>query len=314
MEENKKKKSNRWIHRIIVGVLVIIMIVSCVGMLKEYLDGKKTEDNYESLASMVQTTEETTTVEETEPETEETTAYVSPIDFDALLEINPDTVGWIKIPDTNVDYPIVWREGDNDTYLHTDFEGNSSQAGAIYLDMDSTPDFSGRNNLLYGHHMKNGSMFKDVVKYKDKEFFDTHQYFEIYTPERTIHLKAVSSYYDKAQPIVRKTRFKTRESYNAFIQEMLSPCSYAQIPDVDIDSLFILVTCSYEVDDARTFLFAVEVDENGNVIESEDPQGGFLESPSESASADQSSAVNSTAANTSAANTQAEASAESKEN
>lgn len=283
MDEKKKKRGNSWTHRIIVGVLVIIIIISCVGMLKEYLDGKKTEDKYESLASMVQTTEETTTqaeTTETEPETEETTAYVSPIDFEALREINPDTVGWIKIPDTNVDYPIVWKEGDNDTYLHTDFEGNSSQAGAIYLDMDSTPDFSGRNNILYGHHMKNGTMFKDVVKYKDKEYFEAHPYFEIYTPERTIHLKAVSAYYDKAQPIVRKTRFKTRESYNAFVQEMLAPCSYAQIPDVDIDSLFILVTCSYEVDDARTFLFAVEVDEDGNVIASEDPQGGFLESPS----------------------------------
>lgn len=282
MENNKKKRGNIWIHRIIVGVLVVIIIVSCAGMLKEYLDGKKTEDNYESLASLVQTTEAVTTpeeTEETEPETEETTAYVSPIDFDALRAINPDTVGWIKIPDTNVDYPIVWKEGDNDTYLHTDFEGNSSQAGAIYLDMDSAPDFGGRNNIIYGHHMKNGSMFKDVVKYKDKEFFEAHQYFEIYTPERTIHLKAVSSYYDKAQPIVRKTRFKTRESYNAFIHEMLAPCSYAQIPEVDIDSLYILVTCSYEVDDARTFLFAVEVDEDGNVIESEDPQGGFLESP-----------------------------------
>lgn len=280
--EGKKKRGRGWIHKVIIGVLVVIMIVSGVGMIKEYLDGKKTEDNYESLASMVQTTEPPTTEAPTEPETEtepETTAYVSPIDFEPLLKINPDTIGWIKVPDTNIDYPIVWREGDNDTYLHTDFEGNSSQAGAIYLDMDSAPDFTGRNNLLYGHHMKNGSMFKDVVKFKDQDYFKEHQYFEVYTPDRTIHLKAVSCYYDKAQPIVRKTRFKTRESYNAFIQEMLSPCSFAEMPEVDIDSLFVLVTCSYEVNDARTFLFAVEVDENGNIIESEDPQGGFLESP-----------------------------------
>lgn len=285
--EDKKKKNSGWTRKIIIGVLVVIIIISGAGMLKEYLDGKKAEDEYKKLASMVQTTEESTTAAEpeteTEPETEETTAYESPIDFDALLKINPDTIGWINIPDTNIDYPIVWRNGDNDTYLSTDFEGNSSKAGAVYLDMDSTPDFTGHNNLLYGHNMKNGSMFKDVVKYKDKDYFKAHQYFQIYTPDRTIHLKAVSCYYDKAEPIVRKTRFKTRQSYNAFLKEMITPCEFAEMPDVDIDSLFVLVTCSYEVDDARTFVFAVEVDEDGNVIASEDPEAGFLDSPVEGA-------------------------------
>lgn len=277
-DQNKASDSKAGIlKKITAAALVIVIAVSGILIISDYISGKKGETNYESLAEMVKSTAAETiadVIPQTEEETE--TAYVSPIDFDTLLAINPDTVGWIKIPGTNVDYPIVFKEGDNDTYLDTDFEGNKNIMGAIYLDMDSTPDFSGRNNIIYGHNMKNGCMFKDVISFKEEEYFKEHQFFEIYTPERTIRLKAVSCYYDEAKPIARKTRFKTRESYDAFIRAMLAPCTYAEIPDVPIDSLYTLITCSYEIDDARTFLFAVEVDENGEIIEAENPDEGFL--------------------------------------
>lgn len=252
-------------------VLILMVIVSGIGVITRYLQDKRAEEEYRRLAELAkQTTEATTEVpteaptepQETEPETE---AYISPIDFEALAEVNPDVVGWIKIPDTNVDYPIVQTDN-NDTYLHTSFEGEESVAGAVYLDFESDKDMMGFNNILYGHNMKNGSMFKDIVKYKEQSYFDEHKYFEIYTPERTIHLKAISCYYAKAEPIVRKTRFKTRESYEAFIKEMIKPCAWYEMPEFPIDSLYTLVTCSYEVNDARTILYAVEVDENGDMV------------------------------------------------
>lgn len=116
------------------------------------------------------------------------------------MEENPDTIGWIKVPDTNIDYPIV-QGTDNDFYLNHDFYGKESVGGAIYLDFESQGDFVGRNNILYGHNMKNGSMFKDVIHYKDEEYFKEHQYFSIYTPDREIRLKAVACYYGEAQPL-----------------------------------------------------------------------------------------------------------------
>jgi sortase B len=147
-------------------------------------------------------------------------------------------------------------------------EGKDSVYGSIYLDCDSEPDFSGYNNPIYGHHMKDGSMFKDVVKFKEESFFKEHQYFEIYTPERTIHLKAVSCYYSGSDGIVRKTQFQSQEAFDAWVQERLEPCSFAEIPEVSVGSMFVLVTCSYEKNDARTLLYAVEVDKNGDVIPS----------------------------------------------
>ena len=103
--------------------------------------------------------------------------------------------------------------------------------GAIYLDADSKSDFSGWNNPIYGHHMKDGSMFKDVVKFKDQEFFENHRYFEIYTPERTIHLKTMGCYYSDSNGIVRKTSFKSQASFDKWVSERLAPCSFAEVPD-----------------------------------------------------------------------------------
>lgn len=269
MSDNKNRKN--LIHKSIMLVLILMVIVSGVGVVNRYLQDKRAEEEYRRLAELARETTEATTEaptealtepQETEPETE---AYISPIDFEALSEVNPDVVGWIRIPDTNVDYPIVQTD-DNDKYLHTSFEGEESIAGTVYLDFESDSDMMGFNNILYGHNMKNGSMFKDIVKYKDQSYFDEHKYFEIYTPERTIRLKAISCYYAKAEPIVRKTRFKTRESYEAFIKEMIKPCAWYEMPEFPIDSLYTLVTCSYEVNDARTILYAVEVDENGDMV------------------------------------------------
>lgn len=270
MSDYKNRKN--LVHKLIFWVLIVMVVVSAVSVVNRYLQDKRAEEEYRRLAELAkQTTEAVTeapvetaeTQEETVPETE--APYISPIDFEALAEVNPDVIGWIRIPDTNVDYPIV-QTVDNDKYLHTSFEGEESVAGAVYLDFESDSDMLGFNNILYGHNMKNGSMFKDIVKYKEQSYFDAHKYFEIYTPERTIRLKAISCYYAKAEPIVRKTRFKTRESYEAFVKEMIKPCAWYEMPEFPIDSLYTLVTCSYEVNDARTILYAVEVDEDGNMV------------------------------------------------
>lgn len=273
MSENSNRK--KLTHKIILLVLILMVIISALGVINQYLQNTRAEEERRRLAELAwETTEAITslsaepqTEQPTEPQTEPATeSYTPPVDFEALAEVNPDVIGWIRIPDTNVDYPIVQTDN-NDKYLNTSFEGQESVTGAVYLDFESDTDMMGFNNILYGHNMKNGSMFKDIVRYKNQSYFDEHKYFEIYTPERTIRLKAISCYYAKAEPIVRKTRFKTRESYEAFVHTMVQPCAWYELPQVPIDSLYTLVTCSYEVDDARTLLFAVEVDEDGKVVQ-----------------------------------------------
>ncbi|MEY8337713.1 class B sortase [Lachnospiraceae bacterium 62-35] len=256
------------VRKVLLVILLLVALISGVLVLQDYLSRAKEEKEYERLAEIVQTTEESTEelTEEQEPEEER---YISPIDFETLTSMNSDTIGWIQVPDTPIDYPIVQCE-DNEKYLHTDFNGEPSIGGTIFLDFESSPDLKGKNNILYGHHMKNGSMFKALVAYKDEKYFQEHPYFTIYTPDEEIHLRVIAAYYGVADPETRRTRFSTEGSYQEFIERMTSKCSYRVELEGEIEALYTLITCSYEFNDARTFVFAVPIDEEGNIIYKEE--------------------------------------------
>lgn len=181
------------------------------------------------------------------------------IDFDALKKINPDVVSWITIPGTNIDYPLLQGK-DNNQYLHKDMEGRDSAAGAIFLDHGDEADLSSRHNIIYGHHMKNGTMFKDIVRYKDQQYFDEHQNITIYTPDREIHLKALAAVVASPDAIRRKIDFQSQKEFTSYIEEMSKGAkAFAAVPKgVTIRRLYSFVTCSYEFQNARTILYAYE--------------------------------------------------------
>ena len=242
------------------GVLILALIFMAAGagmLYSDFQTRNRAEQQYESLAELArETTAPETEAETTESET--SAAYVSPIDFEKLRKINPDIVGWIRIEGTAIDYPIVQTDN-NETYLDTDFEGKKSVAGAIYLDYESEPDFSGRHNIIYGHHMKNGTMFKDIIKYKDEAFFKEHQEILIYTPMREYHLRPLTALYTDASGIRRKTVFETEENFQAYVEGMTKGGKFQQKPEEPVKQLWSFVTCSYEFNDARTILYAYEV-------------------------------------------------------
>lgn len=184
--------------------------------------------------------------------------YLSPIDFEALSAVNPDVIAWIRVPGTAIDYPIVYTNN-NETYLHTDFEGNSSIYGAIFLDFASKPDFSGHHNVLYGHNMKNGSMFAAVNQFKDFEFYQNHQELVIYLPDREIHLEPIAVFPVRAEGWIRSTHFTDEEEFQTFVNRFLELSRHGDRPDEPIERIYTLVTCSYEWEDTRTLLVAREV-------------------------------------------------------
>ncbi|MEY8354023.1 class B sortase [Lachnospiraceae bacterium 54-53] len=242
------------------GVLAVAFVFLAAGsglLYSEYRTENRARRQYESLAELAREGEAVET-EERVPAAETNGTYVSPIRFEELQRINPDIVGWLKIEGTVIDYPIVQTDN-NETYLETDFEGNKSETGAVFLDYESEPDFSGRHNILYGHHMKNGSMFKDIIKYKDETFFKEHQKITVYTPEREYHLRPVTALYTDSSAVRRKTAFETEESFQAYVEEMTKGGSFLQLPEEPVEQLWSFVTCSYEFDDARTILYAGEV-------------------------------------------------------
>lgn len=194
---------------------------------------KKAEKEYETLRKSVQTEQK--------------------IDWKKLKKINSDIVAWIKIPGTKINYPVVQAKN-NKEYLHKTFFKNYNSSGCIFLDYKCKKDFMSDNNVIYGHHMRDGSMFATFVKYKNRSFWKKHQKIILYLPKETRTLKVIAARANKPEklPIEFKNK-KDRENYLSRIQ------SISYLPDQSIRKrLYTFVTCSYEKNDYRTYIYAVE--------------------------------------------------------
>ena len=114
------------------------------------------------------------------------------VDFNQLKSINEDIVGWIHIPNTNIDYALL-KGKTNDTYIHTNYEKKYSFAGSIFLDEDNNSSLTDSNTIIYGHNMKNGSMFANIKKFTDQDYFNNHPEVYIYLPDGSINVYSVYS-------------------------------------------------------------------------------------------------------------------------
>ena len=179
------------------------------------------------------------------------------VDFDSLKEINPDTVGWIYCPDTNIDYPVVQGK-DNSVYLHTMFEGGRNAAGSIFMDAENKSDLSDFNTILYGHHMKNGSMFRDLDHFKEEGFYEKHPYMLFMTPEKNYVIEIFAGFVSKTSDDSWRISFPTVQHRQDWIDMLMKKSAFSGIVVPDTAShIMTLSTCSYEFSNARFVVFGL---------------------------------------------------------
>lgn len=169
--------------------------------------------------------------------------------FDALLGMNEDVVGWITVDGTQIDYPILQGE-DNDAYLTTNFEGRESRAGSIFLDYRNDILSKDLNTVIYGHRMKDGSMFQHLNKYLDEDFFFQHRTFEYDTLFKSYEAEVFAVYPTLTDFNYIETRFDTSEEYRELIDEIKARSKFST--DIDIaedDQIITLSTCDYMLDE-----------------------------------------------------------------
>lgn len=147
------------------------------------------------------------------------------IDFNSLTSLNSDIIGWITIPGTKIDYPIL-HSNDNKEYLHLTFLKEESSSGSIFVDKNNSGNFSDYNTIIYGHNMKNGSMFSLLKSYKDEEFYKQNKYIQIYTPESSNNYKIISCYetYDTSDSY--NIDFSSLTEYEKWLQEISNKSDY----------------------------------------------------------------------------------------
>lgn len=166
-------------------------------------------------------------------------------------ELNSDIIGWLCIPGTNIDYPVV-SAGDNDFYLHRDIHKKEAQAGTLFTDYRCAADFAGFNTVVYGHNMRSGSMFGDLRKYADPEFMAENRYGILYTTEKTYTLELFAFMVIASDDAQIYANPESKEEFHKYIRENARVYSEPE----DFGKVIVLSTCAYEFDGARIVVTA----------------------------------------------------------
>lgn len=181
------------------------------------------------------------------------------VDFAALQAENPEIVGWVQIPGTPVNYPVVQHD-DNDYYLNHSFLGRDDEFGAIFMDYRSKPDLSGYTTVVYGHHLKNGNMFAKLADYSSQSEFDKLGDFYYVTDDGTVHVLTplATMVVDGYDVDSVRTDFTDVADFTSYVQSLLDRASAkkAGATAQGVGHLYLLSTCSYARENDRTILIA----------------------------------------------------------
>ncbi len=271
--EQKKKKKSDVLLTIALIVAIAVFCYAAFNLYHIYTEYKKGTDEYNQIEEMAVTERDADSGEVAGPN-----AQLKPpieVDFDKLKSVNEDVVGWIYVdalPD--ISYPIV-KGKDNQTYLHQTYEKNYNFAGTIFVDYENSGDFSDCNTLVYGHNMKNGSMFGHLKKFReDDKLYKQDKYFWILTPERNYRYEIITAYTTSVNSDTY-TLFKgPGEEFEKYL-ETIKGYSEIKTDDTDLtikDRIVTLSTCTGN----ESTRFVVQ----GKRVDAEDADGASMNTDS----------------------------------
>lgn len=181
--------------------------------------------------------------------------YVNSANEEELKSINSDYKMWIQIENTNINYPVV-QSSDNDYYLKHNFRKESNISGTVFVESANDID-NDKNIILYGHNMRNGTMFNNITNYKEESFFNEDNKINIIMNNTLYEYEVFSVYVKNVSEVNLAIGFANEDEFINYAYNEAEESLYKK--DVDFsaeDNLITLVTCSYEFTDARTIVVA----------------------------------------------------------
>lgn len=175
------------------------------------------------------------------------------IEFDTLLRENGDVVGWLYCEDTPINYPIVQAD-DNSYYLRKDLNGKYLISGTLFADYRNELPTEDKNYIVFGHNMKNATMFGTILKYKDQAYYDAHPVLYYLTPEADYKIEIYAGCVVSTDECIYQVN-PDEEELTAFFKKAREKSKF--LTEVEIsekDTIMTLSTCSYEFDNARFVL------------------------------------------------------------
>ncbi len=170
--------------------------------------------------------------------------YGVTVDFEQLKYLNPDIVGWIRFDELDISYPILYGDS-NEEYIRTNYLKESVTAGSIFMDSENSGDFMEYHPIIYGHNMRNGSMFGQLKNYKQEDFYHGNEFFTIYTDEYIYRYQIFSCHDTDAYGSVYTVGFSPDEQYMQFIRSICEASWYDTGVEVNNeDQIVTLSTCT----------------------------------------------------------------------
>lgn len=271
----------KWMFYALIGLFSLIFLVSSAMLIWYWVDSREQSERYNDLAQLVQQARPTlpqNPADPTAPSTQPQSPWITvndpesgePVqllpDFAQLYTMNNDLVGWIRVPGTNIDYPVMQTPDDPDYYLRRDFEKKKNTHGCIYA-KEECDLLTSDNVTIYGHYMRNGSMFAALGNYKKKSFWEENNtvLLDTLTQRRSYEIFAVfSTTASEGQGFYYHTFIQTDspEHYDAFV----SQCKALSLYDTGItpqygEKLITLSTCDKSLVNGRLVVVARLVEE-----------------------------------------------------
>lgn len=259
----------RWLAGVLFVFSIVLLTISIyflMGMFRDYRAEDEMHGRLKEIHERADVPEEDTdnTSASVDTESQEPEVVID----EGLLALhaeNPDCIYWITIPDTPIDYPVMYHPQEKDYYLHRDFYGDYQASGTLYLEEECDPDI-GDNLIIYGHHMNSGSMFAALDKYKSRDFYEAHPLVTLQTlhGEETYRIMAALT-----TPVYTTHDFAyygftvtgDPKEYEAYVEACLARSFYdTGVTAVYGQRLLTLSTCEYSQKNGRMVVVAVRED------------------------------------------------------
>lgn len=266
------------IYKFIIVLLIVIIAISSIYLIKEVLEQNKESEIYNELQESIENTEKNNIDEEVannlseNVEKSQNKKNNEEIRLEDLYKKNNDLVGWIRIDGTNINYPVMQSNLENGNYyLHRNFYKQKSSIGIPLLASNCNVDNSS-NLIIYGHNIKSGLMFANLIKYKDYNFYKNHKYIKFYTLSKDksktiestyeiIFFFKTIAYSDDGFKYYNYTNFQNEKNYSDFVKK----CRNLQFYDTNVESNYkdkfiTLSTCEYSKKNGRMVVVAKKIE------------------------------------------------------
>jgi len=242
----------------ILAICIIAAGTFTTLLIRELIIDRQSQSFYEDIAAEVERRPESGITNNTQSgQPDDTAAWAPYVDFNALNNELPGIVGWIKLENTPIDYPVM-QYTDNDYFLTHLPDGTLHRNGSIFLDYRNNSDFSDKSILIFGHETRAGDMFGVLKHYREQEFYEANPTIDLYTPKKDYKIVLFAGHVAHSVRDHPPLQFENDEEFLDYINHLKSISVFNSSTEVTtIDTIVSLVTCTYDFNDARLIIVGI---------------------------------------------------------